>query len=707
MTRFNLGYSLRNIPVPTKNSYLKSLIAQTESFIKRIRWRVFWYEASGNQDEQLTQEVQPNKFGLKSNNSPPPNHALTNFENEIYKLISSIKFRKEQNDFQEKMARDLDSLKSSKKLVVEADKTSNLYQIEPEKYKKLVHENVTKDYKLAGQDEQKMVNLETKKLATKLEIEDRVEQHSETTCFISLKDHKENFYSNPKCRLINPAKSNLGHVSKCIMERMVAQIRKKTGVNQWKSTSDVIQWFKDVPVGKKARFIKFDIVEFYPSISMEMLDRALEFAAPLTQLTADEKEIIKLTKQSFLFNEGKCWVKKSDVNFDVTMGSLDGAETSELIGVYILHKIKSIIPQDHLGLYRDDGLAIIENATSQKLDKLRKKLHSTFQREGLKITLEIHGDSTNYLDVELFLKDKSYKPYKKPNDTPMYINTKSNHPPPIIKNIPDMISKRLSNISSNEQLFNESTHDYTSALEASGYTEPLSYQAPQQQSPKKKRKRTRKVVWFNPPYSTSVTTDLGRRFFSILDRSFPKEHRFHKILNRNTVKLSYSCTPNMGRILKNHNKSVLQTETKDASPRECNCRVKSDCPLQGHCLVTCSVYQADVETENGETYPYIGLADGEFKTRWYNHNKSFRTVKYKNDTELSKLIWDLKDKNIQNVIKWKIIAKCSSYRAGSKFCNLCLTEKLHILKNPASINKRTEIVSKCRHRRKYLINMCN
>ena len=163
----------------------------------------------------------------------------------------------------------------------------------------------------------------------------------------------------------------------------------------------------------------------------------------------------------------------------------------------------------------------------------------------------------------------------------------------------------------------------------------------------------------------------------------------------------------MGRILKNHNKSVLQTETKDASPRECNCRVKSDCPLQGHCLVTCSVYQADVETENGETYPYIGLADGEFKTRWYNHNKSFRTVKYKNDTELSKLIWDLKDKNIQNVIKWKIIAKCSSYRAGSKFCNLCLTEKLHILKNPASINKRTEIVSKCRHRRKYLINMCN
>ena len=66
------------------------------------------------------------------------------------------------------------------------------------------------------------------------------------------------------------------------------------------------------------------------------------------------------------------------------MGSLDGAETFELIGVYLLNKLTTIISQEHLGLYQDDGLAIIGNVNGPKLDKIRKKLHNAFQREGLK-----------------------------------------------------------------------------------------------------------------------------------------------------------------------------------------------------------------------------------------------------------------------------------------------------------------------------------
>ena len=76
-------------------------------------------------------------------------------------------------------------------------------------------------------------------------------------------------------------------------------------------------------------------------------------------VTDDEREIVKLSKESLLFNGERCWVKKSGASFDVTMGSLDGAETSEIIGVYLLGKIKKIIPQQQLGLYRDDGLAVI------------------------------------------------------------------------------------------------------------------------------------------------------------------------------------------------------------------------------------------------------------------------------------------------------------------------------------------------------------
>ena len=118
-----------------------------------------------------------------------------------------------------------------------------------------------------------------------------------------------------------------------------------------------------------------------------------------------------------------------------------------------------------------DGLAIIGKANGPKLDNIRKKLHNTLQREGLKITVEIQNDPVNYLDVVLSLKDKSYKPYKNPNYTSLYVNAQSNHPPSIIKNIPDMISKRLSSISSTEQQFNESKqfYDYkVVALKASG-----------------------------------------------------------------------------------------------------------------------------------------------------------------------------------------------------------------------------------------------
>ena len=705
MIRCNLGYSLKNIPIPPRNNYLKALISKTESFIKRLRWRVFWHENRGEPEEMHNVEKDTQNFGLKSTNTPPQNPALSSFENDIYKLISSIKFKNVQNEFQNKLSEDIKALKSQGKVIVEADKTSNLYQVTPTKYRQLLQQNVTKDYKHAQIEERDNVNRRTRELASKVKIDDKIERYTETPSFISFKDHKDNFYTDPKCRLINPAKSNLGKVSKSVLERVVSEIRNKTGLNQWKSTSEVITWFKELQNLKKARFLKFDIVEFYPSITPDLMNRALTYAQSITTITEEEKEIIRLSKESFLFNAGKCWTKKSNMNFDVTMGSLDGAETSELVGIYILNKIRQEISCDQIGLYRDDGLAIIEDSNGQKMDRIRKNLHNLFQKEGLRITVEIHQDSVNFLDTELFLKDMTYKPYKKPNDKPLYLNTKSNHPPTIIKNIPSMISKRLSNISSSEEKFNEAKHEYKNALESSGYTEQIAYKQSTTTTTKKKKARKRQVVWYNPPYSMNVSTELGRKFFALLDKHFPKDHRLHKLINRSTVKLSYSCMPNVGRILKGHNRSVLDTET-DENVRHCSCRNKETCPLQGQCLTKCTVYQADVETSTGDSHTYIGQAEGDFKSRWNNHKKSFKTKKYENDTELSKLIWKLKDKKIQHDIKWKILSKCRSYKAGSRSCNLCLTEKLFILKNPNSINKRTELVSKCRHRRKFSIQFC-
>ena len=94
-----------------------------------------------------------------------------------------------------------------------------------------------------------------------------MERLAEKPAFVTLKDHKEQFRTDPKCRLINPAKSEMGHVSKTMLEDVIANVKEATGLNQWRNTTSVIDWFKNIPDKSHTRFIKFDICEFYPSIS--------------------------------------------------------------------------------------------------------------------------------------------------------------------------------------------------------------------------------------------------------------------------------------------------------------------------------------------------------------------------------------------------------------------------------------------------------
>ena len=72
----------------------------------------------------------------------------------------------------------------------------------------------------------------------------------------------------------------------------------------------------------------------------------------------------------------------------------------------------------------------------------------------------------------------------------------------------------------------------------------------------------RNIKWFNPPFSQTVSTNVGKRFLNLLDKHFPPNNQLHKIFNRNTVKVSYSCTPNVGSIIKSHNKNLTNTESK-------------------------------------------------------------------------------------------------------------------------------------------------
>ena len=158
-----------------------------------------------------------------------------------------------------------------------ADKSRNIYQLEKQQYEKLLRENITSKYKLAPVDSVSNINRELKLIASRLGIGDRLETMNKTNAFITLKDHKENFENNHKCRLINPANSQLGIVSKLILDKINSVVRQHTRARQWRNSSSIINWFNDLTNKQCLPFIMFDIVDFYPSISANLLLQALSY----------------------------------------------------------------------------------------------------------------------------------------------------------------------------------------------------------------------------------------------------------------------------------------------------------------------------------------------------------------------------------------------------------------------------------------------
>ena len=121
-------------------------------------------------------------------------------------------------------------------MFVFADKTQNIYEVPPSTYTKLLTENITKTYKTENEDITEKINKELKELTNNLGIGNRIDIMAKREAFVTLKDHKENFDSHPKCRLINPAKSELGKVSKVILDAINNNIRSIIKVNQWKNS---------------------------------------------------------------------------------------------------------------------------------------------------------------------------------------------------------------------------------------------------------------------------------------------------------------------------------------------------------------------------------------------------------------------------------------------------------------------------------------
>ena len=216
---------------------------------------------------------------------------------------------------------------------------------------------------------------EANEIAKRLNLDDRVNTTAKREAFITLKDHKPNFANNPTCRLINPAKSEIGKISKQILDR---------------------------------------------------------------------------------------------INTTIT---------------------------NHLSLL---------DQTPEETERIKKEICKIFAKNELKITIEANKKVASFLDVTFDLNTGKFKPYSQPTNTPLYVHNKSNHPPSIIKKIPESVNRRLSEISSDEEVFNEAATPYQEALRKSGYTYNLEFRLQKQTPPSHKRNRSRNIICYNPPFSKTL-----------------------------------------------------------------------------------------------------------------------------------------------------------------------------------------------------------
>ena len=208
-----------------------------------MRRKTFFF-LSNNSDINKTNSNDINEsgketFGFKSKQHPTQINELQGFKKELLDIIKSIQFRNVKDDFQTKMKSDISQIKSSSNVFVSAEKTTNLYEMPPNDYKKLLYENITKTYKKSTNRLEHAINMEVKHIAKNMKLDDRIESLA-TPAFITIKDHNENFRSSHLCRLTNPSKSELGKVSKTISEKVNATLVDSPKINQWKDTDNVI-----------------------------------------------------------------------------------------------------------------------------------------------------------------------------------------------------------------------------------------------------------------------------------------------------------------------------------------------------------------------------------------------------------------------------------------------------------------------------------
>ena len=143
----------------------------------------------------------------------------------------------------------------------------------------------------------------------------------------------------------------------------------------------------------------------------------------------------------------------------------------------------------------------------------------------------------------------------------------------------------------------------------------------------KNRKRNRRIICFNPPFSSILKTNIEKRFLQMIKDCFPPSNPLHKICKRNTLKLSYRTMPNMKAAIAGHNSKIPYHIGMAGCTSVCD----DQCPLPGNCTVKNVVYRAtDNRSDNNTTERYTRSTYWTYKEfgahEW--HEKSMRKVQH-------------------------------------------------------------------------------
>ena len=200
----------------------------------------------------------------------------------------------------------------------------------------------------------------------------------------------------------------------------------------------------------------------------------------------------------------------------------------------------------------------------------------------------------NYFDVTFNLNDGYYRPCRKPINAIHYIHIQSNHPESITKRLPWSIEKVLIKIiiikiyiSRNDIILRATSRQLwiqrkTNLQRAKGNYETAG------------KNQKRNILWFNPAYSKSLKTNIVK-YFRLFNKHFPLRHNLRKIFNKNTLKLSFSCIPNLKAKIDEHNKKILENKPPLKKIIELK---KENCPIRGACLIENVLYYAKLSCDD-------------------------------------------------------------------------------------------------------------